>query len=552
MKIKSINKSWLAILSGSGALALLLLMAILCPICSSEADAAECTDQNPSACPTQSASTKASVNVTTIISVALDSQVDLEVVPDANGQFTSATANLSVSTNSAAGYKVLLSTAGSNNALTGPMVGESRTKIDAIEQNTTKANFPSNTWGYNLGNTSTITDTTVFSSVPISTAQTVIRETDMPSTDNYSLNFGAKVDNTLASGEYSNDIIVSAIANPRKATIADISTMQDMNSEICANTAEGYTKQLIDTRDNKSYWVAKLKDGDCWMTQNLALDLKADTTLTPEDTDILSASSVITVGNNAGDLLPTTFNSGAHFSGSHVDFDDGASWSIENTLLATPVANLGCGYNVEYFGYQCPDYGLLFIDGTWSPTFQAQQGVWTGAGANNGKTIYIAANSSSKTYDMHYLLGNYYTWWAAIGTSDTSALQTSRYSQQSICPKGWRLPNGGSSDNDFTNLYNQYGLDPSLTGTVGGNNYNAAEAPFYLTRGGYIDNYSHSGDYISLDNFGQEGEYWSNSVNDYAYPLTMQIGQSKLSTDTRGGGSGGDPQNGKFVRCVAR
>ena len=132
MKIKSINKSWLAILSGSGALALLLLMAILCPICSSEADAAECTDQNPSACPTQSASIKASVNVTTIISVALDSQVDLEVTPSGNGEFTSSAANLAVSTNSGGGYKLLLSTSGTDNALIGPVVKDGRTRIEAL------------------------------------------------------------------------------------------------------------------------------------------------------------------------------------------------------------------------------------------------------------------------------------------------------------------------------------------------------------------------------------------------------------------------------------
>lgn len=430
MKIKSINKSWLAILSGSGALALLLLMAILCPICSSEADAAECTDQNPSACPTQSASTKASVNVTTIISVALDSQVDLEVVPDANGQFTSATANLSVSTNSAAGYKVLLSTAGSNNALTGPMVGESRTKIDAIEQNTTKANFPSNTWGYNLGNTSTITDTTVFSSVPISTAQTVIRETDMPSTDNYSLNFGAKVDNTLASGEYSNDIIVSAIANPRKATIADISTMQDMNSEICANTAEGYTKQLIDTRDNKSYWVAKLKDGNCWMTQNLALDITT-AGLKASDTDIESD------WNSSSTYPPTSASVwGTGISGAT---DMGIyHWSGGLYPLVKPTEYNSCGYTASNF-YECISKGVV---------------------------------SPSSAPSSHYTIGHYYSWnAAAAGTGTADGTSTG-----SVCPKNWTLPD----TSQYNSMFSAYGIASSNSSK------NPTGAPLYMTQSGGI------------------------------------------------------------------
>lgn len=61
--------------------------------------------------------------------------------------------------------------------------------------------------------------------------------------------------------------------------------MQHMNSEICANTAEGTTKQLIDSRDGNSYWVAKMKDGNCWMTQNLALDI-TEKGLSAMDTDI--------------------------------------------------------------------------------------------------------------------------------------------------------------------------------------------------------------------------------------------------------------------------
>ncbi len=53
-------------------------------------------------------------------------------------------------------------------------------------------------------------------------------------------------------------------------TLMNIKYMQQMSEEICTNTKENKTKQLIDIRDGKSYWVTKLKDGNCWMTQNLA------------------------------------------------------------------------------------------------------------------------------------------------------------------------------------------------------------------------------------------------------------------------------------------
>ncbi len=53
-------------------------------------------------------------------------------------------------------------------------------------------------------------------------------------------------------------------------TLMNIKYMQQMSDQICTNTKENKTKQLIDIRDNKKYWVTKLKDGNCWMTQNLA------------------------------------------------------------------------------------------------------------------------------------------------------------------------------------------------------------------------------------------------------------------------------------------
>ncbi len=55
--------------------------------------------------------------------------------------------------------------------------------------------------------------------------------------------------------------------------LSDIHTMQQMNAKICENTTEIDTQyQLEDTRDGKKYYVAKLQDGNCWMTQNLAYD----------------------------------------------------------------------------------------------------------------------------------------------------------------------------------------------------------------------------------------------------------------------------------------
>ena len=66
--------------------------------------------------------------------------------------------------------------------------------------------------------------------------------------------------------------------------------MQEMNEEICSmvNVFEDAGQaQLIDIRDDKIYYVAKLADENCWMTQNLDLDIDSNRTYTSADTDLL-------------------------------------------------------------------------------------------------------------------------------------------------------------------------------------------------------------------------------------------------------------------------
>ena len=68
-----------------------------------------------------------------------------------------------------------------------------------------------------------------------------------------------------------------------KLTFNNIANMQDMTPEICAKAQTHQTTTLRDIRDGNTYTVAKLKDGKCWMTQNLRIINK---TLTSTDSDV--------------------------------------------------------------------------------------------------------------------------------------------------------------------------------------------------------------------------------------------------------------------------
>ena len=84
------------------------------------------------------------------------------------------------------------------------------------------------------------------------------------------MTFGAFVNTELPGGAYSNRVVVSAVVNPAYVpSLSQIDNMQEMTAEICQASTENETKRLTDTRDGKKYWVTKLADGNCWMTQNL-------------------------------------------------------------------------------------------------------------------------------------------------------------------------------------------------------------------------------------------------------------------------------------------
>ena len=91
--------------------------------------------------------------------------------------------------------------------------------------------------------------------------------------------------------------VIPVFSRPDR-TMYDIEYMQEMTPEICdaSSTPAAFLEDgsinldvpethLTDARDGRSYTVRKLADGNCWMTENLALNL-GDRTFTAEDTDI--------------------------------------------------------------------------------------------------------------------------------------------------------------------------------------------------------------------------------------------------------------------------
>ena len=75
-------------------------------------------------------------------------------------------------------------------------------------------------------------------------------------------------------------------AAPSTKNISNATYMQEVG-ECPASLTTGMVYELTDSRDNQKYRVAKLKDGNCWMLQNLKLGRSTSTlTLTPTNSDV--------------------------------------------------------------------------------------------------------------------------------------------------------------------------------------------------------------------------------------------------------------------------
>ena len=465
----------------------------------------------------------------TSVGINLPASIDFSsVTPTPDGVTTTATADLTVTTTNSASYSLYLYSSDGDNSLS-PKISANTSSINATagDVGLTLSSLEPNTWGYNLG-TEAPTDSTTYSAVPTDNS-TPIQTKDTSATnsanDTYTLSFGAKVDTSIPSGAYSNTLIIAVVADPPYIpAFSGITTMQEMTSTICAYAEENETTRLTDTRDGKQYWVAKLKDGNCWMTQNLDLDLSINQPLTPENSDVIST------------WYPprTTEDSAAIGSNSPDEF---YSWDLGDFILSTPTAINSCGANSSIIDLSyCVDVGFVPI------------GNMVAMDSINKSGSVVVGN----TYDAHYTVGNYYQWNTVTAGSSEGQLsneQADFIAPSSICPKGWKLPisNSLTANGSFGYLLSQYGLASTITGIgVDAQNYDIALAPLYFVRGGYVY-YNSSSPMRAVINAGMGGYYWS-SVAGHTRGGSYNLDFSTGVIPSMHGGA----VDGTTIRCIAR
>ena len=274
---------------------------------------------------------------------------------------------------------------------------------------------------------------------------------------------------------------------------------------------------LTDVRDNNTYAVARLADGNCWMVENLRLD------------DSVTAATISSGSQGVG----------GYFTKLPASVDTNWNSNTSNDLYGADTSTYPNADGNTYYRHTLPQFN--------------------GNNTNRSLTANYNGNGNSTTTVLYqwYSYGNYYSWPAAI--ANTTLIDDSSVSDTvgtSICPSGWQLPYGnytdyGAGSKSYYYLNRQLGgTNTYQSGTAGKrqskrwrqfpNNFvfsGLIYGPADMTTGSYIQYRSTSGFYSTTTVRTPADSYYMQFGEVYIYPGTYSV-------------NSGSKFFGSTVRCV--
>ena len=287
------------------------------------------------------------------------------------------------------------------------------------------------------------------------------------------------------------DLIMYAIWTPKNTTY----TLQSFNSAAfeLANPNTTITA-LADTRDGKTYAVAKLADGRWWMIENLRLD-PAGIELNNENTNNPNVSFANTVKNLTVSSMPTACS------------DDYSAGCINRYAIVT-----------------------TDIDPTNTPS----------PTENGGQT---------------YGYGVHYNWYTATAGNGTYNVARGAAAAGDLCPSGWRLPDTVVNDatkSDFAKLDLALGGNGALEYHSNDNEKETSFPNNFVYSGKASANRSP----VKIGQRGTMGQYWGrhSDSGDYTPEFAAYYNVSIWAADDHSSGQGGMLGKSTYlpIRCLAQ
>ena len=237
-------------------------------------------------------------------------------------------------------------------------------------------------------------------------------------------------------------------ANDLRFAIQDIALLVD-NQNVCERTTViGSEAYVLDLRDFTSYHIAKLKDGRCWLRDNLALD-----------PTLSSVQAKLVSNTNASAATISNFINGGNpdghdgWSSSAVAYESGWSSYSDPRIYAADKNNVFVGDDTM---------GATVSEGKW------KVGVYYN---------YCAASIGTYCYEA--------------GQGGDPNPSSTVDIEEDVCPAGWRIPTGGNGG-EYNVLSRSY-------------DYTGYRTVLRLPQSGYFQNGS-----VKNRN-GYKSQYWSST-----------------------------------------
>ena len=420
--------------------------------------------------------TPSSVHAASLTISIPQNPLTVSVSANSNGGFSTASGTLKVSGDAAWGYTLTVKS-GKNS-----LSSEEGNELKTIEKATSQVDFPVNHWGY-MPNKLNSENNTQYLPGPTS-AETTIDKTNT-ATDTtgttYGFTLAAKVDATQPAGLYSGTFAFTATANIVKYDIkyecndgVGCSSQVDNTTEKTVNLDKAPTKVGYNF---KGWCSVETRDANC---SSVKYDASSPYTLQNGDNDVtLYAMWELFKPTTMQNFNPVycaqmkeheTIELEDVRDGNKYDvrkLKDNQCWMVENLRIS--------------------DKTLTEEDSDVSEPFTLPKSSINGFNSATAVNVYVESD--------YY--GGFYTWFTA--TAGEGKNNVSENVNYSICPKGWRLPTGGTGG-EFEKLANLYGD----TGATAAEALLSSKGPNFILAGCYLNN--------ALANRG--GWYWSSTIID--------------------------------------
>ncbi len=321
---------------------------------------------------------------------------------------------------------------------------------------------------------------------------------------------------TVPTGTTANGLSLYAVWIKSQGSIQDQSKVASVCNSLTTAPTDGTANltsvsALTDQRDNNTYAIAKLADGNCWMIENLRLDNTAEHN---SDGTLAQGYGTSATYGNFGGLADAE-------SANFTDSTTANSLYYSGTQSGTASINIGA---TNYPGYRMPRY-------------------------NNLNTSTRASNPTANSGSM-YSYGNYYTWHAAIAntthysgpTATDADGKTSETVNTSLCPTGWRLPYGSDAGNGTT-IGGFYNLNYKIN-----NDYNVTDSTASRKLRAFPNNLLYSAYFGTSSAYGRGsyGYYWSSTAYNNTYSYYLGLNSSYVAPGT----NCNTKYSGSSIRCT--